>query len=233
MDSNKKFSMEEIIRNSEEITMDTASLMEIDSLKRMVDKYREVFLNHGKMIIIPAVVCQELVRHLTSDIEDKREKADKALKIIRNNGELFTVELAEYSSEEIRKAFADREILLRLSSARANRRQLLITNDRKLSRDAYNLNLMESCSGKTVFVCYLTYCGDLCRCDCSTKNLPEAEATKIIVKKEPVYVEVEKKRKTSGGDILGWIIGGSVIFGAGYGTCKYGKIAVNAIKNLI
>ena len=57
MDSKKIVSMEEIIQNSEEITMDTASLMEIDSLKRMVDKYREVFLNHGKMIIIPAVVC--------------------------------------------------------------------------------------------------------------------------------------------------------------------------------
>ena len=233
MVSNNKITVEEVIQNSEEITMDTASLMEIDSLKRMVDKYREVFLKHGKMIIIPAVVCQELVRHLTSDIEDKREKADKALKIIRNNGDLFTVELAEYSSEEIRKAFADREILLRLSSARANRKQLLITNDRKLSRDAYNLNLMESCGGKTVFVCYLNFCGDLCRCDYLTKNLSESEATKVIVKKEPVYVEVEKKHKTSAGDIFGWIIGGLVMFGAGYGTCKYGKYAMNAIKNLI
>ena len=233
MDSNNKITVEEVIRNSEEITMDTASLMEIDSLKRMVDKYREVFLRHGKMIIIPAVVCQELVRHLTSEIEDKREKADKALKIIRNNGEIFTVELAEYSSEEIRKAFADREILLRLSSARANRKQLLITNDRKLSRDAYNLNMMESCGGKTVFVCYLTFCGDLCRCDYSTKNLSESEATRIIVKKEPVYIEVEKKHKTSARDIFGWIICGSVIFGAGYGTCKYGKLVMNAIKNII
>lgn len=46
-----------------------------------------------------------------------------------------------------------------------------------------------------MFVCYLTFCGDLCRREYLTKNLSESETTKVIVKKEPVYIEVEKKHK--------------------------------------
>ena len=224
--------LKEIIRNSEEIMMDTASLMEANSLECMLDKYRDTFIELGKMIIIPGVVCQELVRHLTSENTDKKGKANQALKIIRNNSEIFTVESAEYTSEEIRKAFADREILIRLSGSRANRRQLLITNDRKLSRDAYNLNSMESCSGKPVFVCYLSRLGDLCKCDCGTNLNNEPERVKIVVKKEPVYVEVEKKHTTSARSVFGRIIGAVVMFGAGYGTCKYGKDIIKSVKSV-
>lgn len=231
MDLNN-MTMEEIIKNSEEIMMDTASLMEVESLDFMLERHKETFINLRKMITIPGVVCQELVRHLASENEDKKEKANKALKIIRNNAEIFTVEFAEYTPEEIKKAFADREILLRLTSSRAKKRQLLITNDRSLSRDAFNLNLLESCSGKPVQVCYLSRYGELCKCHCDDKQQPKSEQVKVIVQKEPVYVEVAKEPKTGVADVCGYIIGAFALFGAGYGTCKYGSSIMKLVKNI-
>lgn len=223
--------LQELSDGDGEIIMDTASLMEEDRVHDMVDNYKAILIKNRQSIIIPGVVYQELVRHLTSDNEQKKRKANEALKIIRNNGEIFTVESVGYTSDEVRKAFADCEILLRLTNIRATRRQLLITNDRKLSRDAYNLNQIESCSGKMVSVYYLSYNGNLCECDCHTLPQAEIQPTRIIVEKEPVYVEVKKEKQFSGGEAFGMILAAVSIFGAGYGTCKYGKSAINSIKS--
>lgn len=216
------------------IIMDTASLMEDSRLSYMVELYRPLLIKNRQSIIIPGVVCQELVRHLTSENEEKKRKANEALKIIRNNGDIFTVESAEYTSDEIRKAFADREILLRLTNIRATRRQLLITNDRKLSRDAYNLNQIESCRGKEVFVYYLANNGNLCECEHPAifQQCEVQQPTRIIVEKVPVYIESEKDIQPSVGEIFGLVLAAASIFGVGYGTCKYGKIAVSSIKEI-
>lgn len=228
MDSKISSLLHELSNGHGEIIMDTASLMEVDRLNYMVENYKPILIQNRLSIIVPGVVCQELVRHLTSDNTEKKEKANEALKVIRNNGEMFAVESAEYSPDEVRKAFADREILLRLSSVRATRRQLLITNDRKLSRDAYHLNQIESCSGKQVFVYYLSCCGNLCECDCPNTDKPE----KVIVEKEPIYIEVEKNPQMSAGEIFGFVLASVSIFGAGYVTCRYGRTAMNSIKSM-
>lgn len=223
--------LQELSHEHAEIIMDTASLMECERLIYMVENYKSTLVKNRQSIIIPGVVCQELVRHLTSDNSEKRDKANEALRIIRNNGEIFTVESAEYTSDEVRKAFADREILLRLTSVRTSRRQLLITNDRKLSRDAHNLNQLESCRGKEVLVYYLSYNGDLCECDYPIWNYG-VQNPQIVVEKEPVYAEVEKKSQLNVGEILGGVLVAVSIFGAGYGTGKYGKSVVNGIKSM-
>ena len=44
--------------------------------------------------------------------------------------------------------------------------QLLITNDKKLSRDAYGLNNQESCKGHRIMVCYVNRAGELQMCEC-------------------------------------------------------------------
>ena len=224
--------LQELSDGDGEIIMDTASLMEEERVSDMVENYKALLIKNRQSIIIPGAVCQELVRHLTSDNEEKKRKANEALKIIRNNGEIFSVESAGYATDEVRKAFADREILLRLTNIRATKRQLLITNDRKLGRDAYNLNQIESCSGKMVSVYYLSYNGNLCECDCHTLPKDDIQPTKIIVDKEPVYVDVKKEKQLSSGEVLSIVLAAVSIFGAGYGTCKYGKNAINSIKKI-
>ena len=65
--------------------------MEVDRLNYMVENYKPILIQNRLSIIVPGVVCQELVRHLTSDNTEKKEKANEALKVIRNNGEMFAV----------------------------------------------------------------------------------------------------------------------------------------------
>ena len=54
------------------------------------------------------------------------------------------------------KAFADSELLSRLTKEKTEFSQLLITNDKKLSVDAYSLNNLNSCLGKKISVCYIS-----------------------------------------------------------------------------
>ena len=54
------------------------------------------------------------------------------------------------------KAFADSELLSRLTKGKIEFSQLLITNDKKLSVDAYSLNNLNSCFGEKISVCYIS-----------------------------------------------------------------------------
>ena len=224
--------LQELSHDHAEILMDTASLMEVERLKYMVENYKPIFLEFRQSIIIPGVVCQELVRHLVSDNLEKRDKANEALTIIRNNGEIFTVESADFTSEELRKAFADQELLLRLTKVRSIKQQLLITNDRKLSRDAYNLNQIESCRGKQVYVYYLNFNGHLSECECLNLD-HDAPFEKETIEKESVKVETEAKYNPNDNEISESVLLAASLFGAGYITGKYGKTIMNNIFNIL
>lgn len=63
-------------------------------------------------------------------------------------------------------------------------------------------------------------------------NKDDIQPTKIIVDKEPVYVDVKKEKQLSSGEVLSIVLAAVSIFGAGYGTCKYGKNAINSIKKI-
>lgn len=236
MEAQSKRFMEDIIKMNATIYMDTASLMETERLEKLVENYRDVFLSNKKTITIPEVVCQELVRHLTSSTNDKVYKANKALMIMRENGEIFSIETAGFSNEELRKAFADREILLKLSEGRGRHRQLLITNDRKLSKDAYSLNNFESCFGKPVSVCYLNPYGELIRADYIERHEPMcSEITpkiKIVEKVKTVCVPVKEEHLRKNTNIIGWLAMAAITFMAGYETRKYGNTAANYLRRI-
>ena len=153
--------VQRLLMDNDLIYIDTASLMNTSNLQNFLSNYEEEFAKSQNMIIVPEAVCQELIRHINSGNEEKSAKAIKALNIIREYNSIFTLEQSNFSPEEIQHAFADQELLVRLAKERRYKKQLLITNDRSLSKDAFDLNLLQSCRGKEISVCYMNYYGQL------------------------------------------------------------------------
>ena len=83
-----------------------------------------------------------------SNNEEKANKARTGLRLIYGYSDLFSLERSEGEPEDLDHAFADPELLTRLTQERRFKRQLLITNDRDLSQDAYDLNTTHSFRGK-------------------------------------------------------------------------------------
>ena len=79
-----------------------------------------------------------------------------AIELLALNKAIFQVENVPLTAEEIAHTFADAQLLAELTLHRSDYNQLLITNDRKLSCDAYDLNQQQSCKGRKVLVCYIT-----------------------------------------------------------------------------
>ena len=191
-------------------------------------------IENGKTIIIPDAVSQELTRLTIGKNSDKVQKACQAQKIIREHEEIFQLEEADYSDEALYNAFADNEILVRLSHYKRDARQLLITNDRGLSRDAYRLNNQESVSGKRISVCRIDENGDL-----RMSKQPEREVERIIVK-EPVYLQADPKviektvyvqsdpvQKTNPGQLFLAVVAGGLV---GYWVSKYRKLITRVLR---
>lgn len=136
----------------------------------------------GKRIIVPKAVYTELARHMGSEDEKKSALAMDAVDLMALNKDIFQVENAPLSEDEIAHAFADAQLLSELTLHRSDYNQLLITNDCKLSCDAFDLNQQQSCKGRRVIVCYINYYGELQCCDCarpSTYNAKEAATSSI------------------------------------------------------
>ncbi|HAP72373.1 MAG TPA: hypothetical protein DCQ39_01080 [Lachnospiraceae bacterium] len=144
---------------ADRIYIDTSSMMGIAALKQFIENYGDVLRTNRKTLVVSSTVVQELVRHLDSD--EKRNLARQALDLIRANPDIFQMENTKFSYEDVQKAFADESLYKILLSQRNICRQLLITNDRCLSRDAFRLNQIESWSGRTVAVCYIDKLGRL------------------------------------------------------------------------
>lgn len=105
----------------------------------------------------------------------------EALSLIKSNNDIFKVEHLE-NNENNDENFADAKILTVILEKRRDISQLLISNDQRLTSDAYRFNDLESFYGSKVSVCYIGSNSEMNMYDCiktkSTKKQPE----KIIYK---------------------------------------------------
>lgn len=158
--------IEKILSSVDRIIVDTSTLM-TRGFQQFIHNNKDRFLVDDKKIIVPKAVYTELVRHLSSTDKEKRECAMGAINLLTHNKSIFCIESAPLSEDEITHAFADAELLSELTLYRQNCNQLLITNDRRLSCDAFDLNQQQSCKGRRILVCYVNWCGELQCCDCA------------------------------------------------------------------
>lgn len=164
---------EKTLASVQRILVDTSTLM-TPGFQRFISNNKELLATGNQKIIVPKAVYTELARHMGSEDSDKCEHAMAAVDLLALNKDIFQVESAALSEDEIAHAFADAQLLSELTLHRSDYSQLLITNDRKLSCDAFDLNQQQSCKGRKVLVCYINWCGELQCCECAR---PSAERT--------------------------------------------------------
>lgn len=164
---------EKTLASVQRILVDTSTLM-TPGFQRFISNNKELLATSNQKIIVPKAVYTELARHMGSEDSDKSEHAMAAVDLLALNKDIFQVESAALSEDEIAHAFADAQLLSELTLHRSDYSQLLITNDRKLSCDAFDLNQQQSCKGRKVLVCYINWCGELQCCECAR---PSAERT--------------------------------------------------------
>ncbi len=155
-----------VLKKNDVILIDTSSAMDYKGFKKLVDQIELPLIENNKNIIVPKVVWMELIRHLNSSNEEKKVKASHAIYIINEHRNIFMLEDDNLDYDKMIKTFADAELLSDLIKNKVMYNQLLITNDKKLSIDAFNLNNQESCKGRKINVCYITNSGNLKTCEC-------------------------------------------------------------------
>ena len=220
--------VEKILLSVERIILDTSVLMS-EGFLLFVSKYRSLIKASAKNLYVHNEVYKELARHLSSGNPYKVKCALAAIELMVQNKDIFVVEATPLTDEEIEQAFADPQLLSELTLHRMNSRQLLISNDHKLCSDAFELNRLESCHGHKVYVCYISWNGQLNCCECARAEAEPSsfEAIRIKptipVKTEPVAREQKPNiNNTSGAKEkeqerweLDWKSVGIGAFGAG------------------
>lgn len=249
--------IQKMVAINDYIYVDTSTLMDADWLRPFSEKAEPVFTAAGKCILIPPAVRSELIRHLDSSDLEKRRRAETAVTILAEHKELFQATGGQLDDDEIAKAFADMELLAMLMLNRRGYRQLLIANDRNLSKDAYDLNEQQSCQGGRISVCYINCYGELQMCDCVTVPHQEGHLSakqteqpeKAADKKEllgtlededlsrPVRAEhsdIDHDKPTENkNNTVKWILtfgGGTAV---GYAIGKYGKVLMSLVKGAL
>ena len=149
------------------IYIDTASLMDITELRRFIENGEDILREKNRRIVVPQAVCLELVRHLSSRNQEKQEKALQVLELLNMYQDIFDVHNKGLNEDDIYAVFADAEILAELTRNKKYFGQLLITNDRALGQDAFELNNQGSCRGHQIMVCFINRWGELRKCDCT------------------------------------------------------------------
>lgn len=192
--------------NSETI-IDTASLMQ-PGFESFMQKNAETLRASGFKIIISRDVRMELIKHMSSSDPEKAALAFHASTVVAEYKDIFCVEPGHVSDEEAFKAFADRAILSRLTTNSGTTSQLLITNDKRLARDAFNINHLDSCRSHRIKVCYLNDEGSLCRCECTIpQNTEDPGAVLSDVQSDSISNTVPSDGPSA---ISNVIIGGSL-----------------------
>ena len=153
--------VKDLLALNEKIYIDTSSLMNDTELGRFLVQYQDIFEALNKKIIVTREVCLEIVRHLSSKNIEKQEKAKSVILLFKNYSNLFIFEDKDLKQSEVSSAFADSELLSRITKDKSKHSQLLITNDKNLSVDAYKLNKLYSCKGKKIMVCFIDNLGQL------------------------------------------------------------------------
>lgn len=179
------------IQFNEIIWIDTCTMMYIQRFELFIKKVHPLLLESNKKIQIPDCVMAELVKHQLSSDEFKQTCATEALSLIKSNNDIFKVEYIENNASND-ETFADPKILTAILEKRRNIQQLLISNDQRLTSDAYKLNDLESFYGSKVSVCYIGSNGDMNMCDC-VKTKVSKEQPKIIYKDKIIEKEVIKE----------------------------------------
>lgn len=188
-----------LIKSIDRIYIDTSALMNTDELELLVNNIQDLLHIEGKRIIVPQAVYIELLRHLEGYDDRKRNIALKVFEILSTYEPVFFVQNSDFDNSDFRKTFADAKLLAELTEKKTYCKQLLITNDRKLGHDAYDLNNLESCKGHIIKVCYLNRFGELHRCDCvkAMKAEPIVPESEIEIKEVVKVVTVKNDSKTN------------------------------------
>lgn len=246
--------IQKMVTVNDYIYADTSALMDADWLRPFSEKAEPVFKAAGKCITIPPAVRSELIRHLDSSDPEKRSRAEATVNILAEHKDLFQATGGHLEDEEIARAFADMELLAMLMLNRRGNRQLLIANDRNLSKDAYDLNEQQSCQGGRISVCFINRFGELQMCDCVTAShlegslsaeqteQPESTVDKGTLPDTCEDEELSRTARTESSDkdhdkpsdgknnTLKWLLtfGGGAA--SGYAIGKYGKVILGLLK---
>lgn len=152
---------EELFITNQKIYIDTSSLMNVSEMEKFISIYKESFEKNGKKIILLREVCLELVKHYINKDSSKHLLVSKLFSLLRDNLTIFTFEDDNLTLDEAKRSFADKDILARLTKDRTDISQILITSDKDLSWDAYQLSNSYSCRGLDVTVCDIGVDGSL------------------------------------------------------------------------
>lgn len=218
--------IEKIFSSVERILVDTSTLM-TNGFQQFINNNKKRILAEGKKIIIPKAVYTELARHMGSEDSDKCKYAMAAVDLMASNKDIFQVESASLSEDEIAHAFADAQLLSEFTLNRSDYTQLLITNDRKLGRDAFDLNQQQSCKGRKVLVCYINWYGELKCCDCarpltdkSSENL-DSSTKELITDSTDSISSTDRKEVVEDTWEFDWLSGIIGLSSAGGIYCLY------------
>lgn len=221
-----------LIKSNDRIYIDTSALMNVEELELMANNIQGVLASEEKKIIVPRAVCMELVRHLESSDERKKSIVLKVFNVFCKYDHVFSVQNSEIGDTDIMKAFADAKLLAELTENKSSCKQLLITNDRKLGHDAYDLNKLESCKGHTIKVCYLNKFGELHRCECVKEEQTVTQSAEPqIVTKEVVKVVTIKEKPASDAWITKVAVPVATMV-AGFVAGKYGNDMIKYIQKI-
>lgn len=191
-----------MIRANARIYIDTTALMDTAEMRLFIEKAADILRAEGKKLIVTRAVRSELARHLGSNNKVKQALTMNAISIINEYEDLFQIEGGIIDDGDVSKAFADAALLAELTLNKSIGSQLLITNDKKLSKDAYVINQQESCKGRKVMVCYINKGGDLMRSRCTFEGQTQEPAEKQIFEStipndsETVTVKSTPEKKT-------------------------------------
>lgn len=199
------------IESSENIYIDTSTLMNVENLNNFVIKYKHLFIENEKRIILTREVCLELVKHLSGDNSHKRFLSKQVIKVLKDNITLFKFEDENLSINEAKNTFADGALLARLTEERIYGNQILITNDKNLSIDVNNLSNSLSCKGNIITVYKIDSEGLLCRVN------KEVTLESVSIVSKVKNEEVKKVKRSSVITVCSYLL----TFGAGALVMKY------------
>ena len=204
---------EDLLALNEKIYIDTSSLMNDTELGRFLVQYQDIFGSLDKKIIVTREVCLEIVRHLSSKNIEKQEKAKSVILLFKNYSNLFIFEDKDLKQSEVSSAFADSELLSRITKDKSKHSQLLITNDKNLSVDAYKLNKLYSCKGKKIMVCFIDNLGQLNK---GKTGFETNLNTLVIEQKTPEEQVEEQNNNQEESKIFQKIIWGGCLLSVGF-----------------
>jgi hypothetical protein len=205
--------VEDLLALNEKIYIDTSSLMNDTELGRFLVQYQDIFGSLDKKIIVTREVCLEIVRHLSSKNIEKQEKAKSVILLFKNYTNLFIFEDKDLKQSEVSSAFADSELLSRITKDKSKHSQLLITNDKNLSVDAYKLNKLYSCKGKKIMVCFIDNLGQLNK---GKTGFETNLNTLVIEQKTPEEQVEEQNNNQEESKIFQKIIWGGCLLSVGF-----------------